>query len=131
VRVLAPSGEVIDDDPNASSLVLRIDHGDTSILLTGDAERESEETMVSRWDDWLDVDIVKVAHHGSRTSSTSFFVERTNPEFAIVSAGFNSYGLPSHEVMDRWERRGARVHLTRTLGAFCLSSYGTSFRTGC
>lgn len=131
LRVLAPSGQTIEDDPNASSLVLRIDHGDTSILLTGDAERESEETMVSRWDEWLDVDVVKVAHHGSRTSSAPFFVERTGPSFAVVSAGFNSYGLPSNLVIQRWEQRGAQVHLTRTDGAFCLLSNGRTFRTGC
>lgn len=131
VRVLAPTGDEVDEDPNASSLVLRIDHGKTSILLTGDAERASEESMVSRWNDWLDVDVIKVAHHGSRTSSTPFFVERVNPSTAVVSAGFNSYGLPSSDVIDRWEQGSAHIHLTRTDGAFCLWSDGRLFITGC
>lgn len=131
LRVLAPTGDETDDDPNASSLVLRIDHGETSILLTGDAERDSEETMASRWHDWLDVDMIKVAHHGSRTSSTPFFVERARPSKAVISAGFNSYGLPANEVIDRWKQAGALIHLTRTDGAFCLWSDGTSYWTEC
>lgn len=131
VRVLAPERGAVGDDENALSLVLHVRHGDTTLLLTGDAEAPSEASMTSRWDDFLQADVVKVGHHGSRTSSAPWFVSRIGADHAVVSVGRNGYGLPNTEILSRWARSGARVHVTRRDGAFCLSSYGTAYRTGC
>lgn len=94
-------------DPNDNSFVLRIDHGARSFLFTGDIEGHAEGTLVSS-DVRLDADVLKVPHHGSRTSSSEALLAAVSPSIAIVSAGaFNRYGHPHREVS---ERLRAAVH---------------------
>ena len=86
--------------------------GNRSILLTGDIEKAAE-TSFSRFPQPLRADVVKVPHHGSKTSSTEPFVLATKPVFAIVSVGRNSmFGHPHKEVVDRWQANGATVLTT-------------------
>ena len=97
-------------DANDNSLVLRITYGRRSFLLMGDAERHTEAALASRLGR---IDVVKVGHHGSRTSSTERFVDTTRPWLAVISAGLeNRYGHPHGEVLERWSR-GAD-HVART-----------------
>ena len=111
---------------NEASVVLRIEHGRTRWLLTGDAERGGEAALVAHYRPLLASDVVKVGHHGSRTSSTPAFVAAAGrPAFAVVSvARRNRYGLPDEEPLARWERTGAQTLLTSAEGAVWLRSDG-------
>lgn len=112
------------DDTNNGSLVLRIDYGDTSFLFTGDAETESEDDMIAAGAD-LSADVLKVGHHGSRSSSSSEFLQEVDPEYAIISVGAdNEYGHPTEEVLERLDSIGAEVYRTDEDGSVVVVSDG-------
>lgn len=126
IQVLAPiSGYLPMDTPkNNDSLVLRIRYGQHAFLLSGDAERPIEQRMLSE-NGVEPADILKVAHHGSRTSSTSEFLDAVNPIFAVISVGEgNSYGLPNRDVLDRLARRGTGVLRTDLDGLVSIRTDG-------
>ena len=113
---------------NNDSIVLRLQFGERSILLTGDIESQAEAGLLSRASNLL-VDAVKVAHHGSRTSSTDGFVNATHPKVAIISVGQNSmFGHPHREVVERWQNSGARVLTTGKSGMITLTTDGKDLR---
>lgn len=117
----APSG-------NNDSVVLRLRFGHRTFLLTGDAEADAEQALVTAGDD-LHCDAVKVAHHGSRTSSTEAFVNAAHPALAVVSVGADSpYGHPHTEVIERWRATGARVLTTGGSGTITLSTDGDDLK---
>jgi competence protein ComEC len=102
------------DDANLASTMLRVEYGTVSMLLVGDAERAEEEWVIDHADPaLLKADVLKVGHHGSRTSSTPRFLDAVAPRVALVSVGRgNSYGLPSASVLEEYARR--RIPLLRT-----------------
>jgi len=116
-------------DPNApsqnnDSVVIRLQFGESTVLLTGDIEKEAEAHILGTNND-VSADIVKVAHHGSRTSSTKSFVAATHPRFAIISVGRTSmFGHPHKEVVERWTRSGAEVLTTGTSGTITVTTDG-------
>jgi len=113
------------DDPNEASTILRVQYGARSVLLTGDAERGLEEWLLAQAADHLDVDLLKVAHHGSSSSSTPAFVDAVSPRLGLVSVGRdNSYGHPSPDVMQRLLDAGATVLRTDQLGTLILRTDG-------
>ena len=124
--VLAP----LDDsykDVNDHSVVLRMDYGETSILFTGDAEAASEKDMLERYgaSDWLDCDILKVGHHGSKTSSSEAFLKEVTPDYAVISAGEgNRYEHPSPTTLDRLKALGIPYYRTDTQGNIVFSTTG-------
>lgn len=124
LRVLGPSGPGLSS--NDASVVLLAEYGRTHWLLTGDAEGAGERAIVARYAPRLGADVVKVGHHGSRTSSTPGFVGATGrPTFAVVSvARRNRYGLPDEEPLGRWVATGAQTLLTSVEGAVWLRSDG-------
>lgn len=98
---------------NNASLVLQADIGGKKWLFTGDIEKETEIEMS---DEFEDIDVLKVAHHGSNSSSTQAFLDIAKPEYAIISAGKNNmYGHPHPAVIKRLE--GAEVYVTSVNGA--------------
>jgi len=109
---------------NNGSMVLRIRFGDKIILLTGDIEREAEQELL--WSpELLKADVVKIAHHGSRTSSIQPFIDATNADYAIISVGKKSlFGHPHAEVVKRWSRAGAKVMTTGERGTISVSTNG-------
>lgn len=114
---------------NDRSLVLKIVYGNTSVLMLGDVEAEAEQQLVARYGSMLKSDVVKVAHHGSRSSSTAELVRVTHPKYSIVSCGrHNHFGHPHRSVLSRWLRSGAEVLRTDLAGAIILTSNGTTFR---
>lgn len=89
------------DDANNSSLVLRVNYKDISVLFTGDIEDEAEEQILKSGEK-IKSTLLKVAHHGSDTSSTEEFIDAVSPEIAVISVGKdNSYGHPSERVLER------------------------------
>ena len=127
LRVLGPSPPLVArGEPNEASVVLLAEYGRTRWLLTGDAEVAGEAALVARYSEALRADVVKVGHHGSRTSSTAGLVAATGqPSFAVVSvARRNRYGLPNREPLARWKQTGAQTLLTSAEGAVWLRSDG-------
>ena len=117
--VLAPeSGYVNDNVPaNDDSLVLRLDFGNASALLEGDAERRSEDTMLER-KRLAPTTLLKVGHHGSKTSTNPEFLNAVTPRFAVISVGrHNTFGHPRSEVLARLEAAHVRTFRTDRFGA--------------
>ncbi|MEA2207129.1 MAG: competence protein ComEC [Blastocatellia bacterium] len=113
---------------NNQSLVLRVRYGESRILLTGDIEQAGEAGLLNQRLD-LRSDIVKVAHHGSRTSSTEAFVNATHPSLAVISVGRTSiFGHPHPEVVERWRHGGAQVLTTGECGMITIATDGRNLR---
>ncbi len=111
---------------NSDSLVLKIESDDASILFTGDIENEAEEDILYLGNR-LKSDILKVPHHGGRTSSSEDFINAVSPRIAAISAGRgNSFGHPHQETIERYERAGARVFRTDLNGAVIITRHGNS-----
>ena len=128
-RIDVLQGGAESDDANDGSVVLQVRYGRTRFLLTGDAEQGAERALVRRYGHRLRSDVVKVAHHGSRTSSTPAFVNAASdparPPLAVVSvAARNGYGLPDEEPLAMWKSVGAEVVTTAEAGAVWLRSDG-------
>jgi competence protein ComEC len=110
---------------NNDSIVLRVQFGERSVLLTGDIEKAAEQEILTSSPRLLHVDVVKTPHHGSRTSSTQAFVLATRPEYAIISVGRHSmFGHPHKEVVDRWQANGATVLTTGNCGTITVTTDG-------
>ncbi len=113
-----------DTSTNDDSVVLRIQFGENSILMTGDIEKAAERSLLASQQQ-LKADVVKVPHHGSRTSSTDPFVLATKPAFAIVSVGRHStFGHPHKEVVERWQANGATLLTTGNCGTITVVTDG-------
>lgn len=110
-------------DSNNGSLVCRLDYGDVSFLFTGDAETESEAAMLDSGVS-LDVDVLKVAHHGSNSSSSVAFLNAVDPDYAVISVGENSYGHPTQEVISRLCALDIEVLRTDELGTITFETDG-------
>ena len=95
---------------NDASLVVRLDYYDTSFLFMGDLEEDGEKHMLNILnDDIIDSDVLKVGHHGSKSSSSKAFLEKVTPEFAFIPVGKNTFGHPSEEVIKRLYSFGTSV----------------------
>lgn len=110
--------------PNANSVVIRLDYGDFSMLLAGDAEDQTEHRMLTK-DQNVRVKILKVGHHGSKYATAQAFVDRVKPEVAIISCGeWNRYGHPSQVVLDRLKNANAKVYRTDLQGEISITTRG-------
>lgn len=111
---------------NDQSIVLLAAVGGKKWLFTGDLGMEGENSMARKIKD-IDIDVLKVGHHGSKYSSSELFVERTNPVFAVISVGEkNRYGHPGKEVIERLEERGIQIFRTDEDGAVIYKFKGNS-----
>jgi competence protein ComEC len=128
VDVLSPFADRPPMSDNNESLVLRIRFGARSFLLTGDIEKEAEARLVGSNSD-LRADVLKVAHHGSKTSSTVGFLERVKPRHAVISvAKLSPFGHPHPEALARLQTTNARVWRTSECGAITISTDGDDLR---
>jgi competence protein ComEC len=125
-RFVATDGAapVLAPDPvrgvNDNSLVFAIRYAGRTVLFAGDLEAEGEEVLVDAG--LPPADVVKVAHHGSPTSSSDAFVAATHPALAVISCGVaNTFGFPSRAVVERWQAAGARVARTDLDGAITVT----------
>jgi competence protein ComEC len=127
LRVLAPDSLWMSGlrDPNAASVVTLVEYRDVRFLLTGDAEAGEEERLVERYGATLHAAVLKVAHHGSKTSSTPEFLAAVHPRLAIISVGAgNSYGHPSAETLAALARAGVAVMRTDRAGTIVVRTDG-------
>jgi competence protein ComEC len=132
LTVLAPDSAwtVAQRDANETSVVLRVDYGQHRLLLTGDAEQDEEAWLVAQHGrEALDVDVLKLGHHGSRTSSTPALLDATTPRLAIASVGAgNRYGHPSPETLLALLERDVPVLRTDIEGTVIVQSDGRTLR---
>jgi competence protein ComEC len=129
IEVLAPLADYVPGDTpkNNDSLVLRVRYGEHSFLLCGDVERPVERRMLQE-DEIQLTDVLKVAHHGSRTSSTEEFLTAASPLFAVISVGFeNSYGHPHRDVLQRLAEHRTAVYRTDRDGLVSIRTDGRRF----
>ena len=119
ITILAPNSAKYSDD-NDYSIVLMVEFEGVKLMLTGDAGKRSETEILeyaSKNGLDLDCDILKVAHHGSRTANTEAFITAVNPEYAIIMAEKgNKYGLPDEDVIERLEAHNTVVYQTMDVG---------------
>jgi len=109
---------------NNTSIVLRLEHGSTSFMFTGDAERELEQWMVNSGVD-LSANVLQIPHHGSSSSSTDAFLDAVNPTAAVISLGAdNTHGHPHRAVLDRLNARNIRIHRTDQMGTIRMITDG-------
>lgn len=122
VTVLAAGGD--GGEVNNTSIVLRIDHGERSFLLMGDAELESETKILDSGKN-VDVDLIKIGHHGSESSTGYRLLYEASPQYAVISCGQNnSYGHPDEAVMSRLRDAGVKVCRTDMQGHIVCRSDG-------
>ena len=126
VWVLNPLTGLTSSDQNDFSLVIALQHGSSRFLFTGDIPSQVENKLIQQGIS-LSADVLKVAHHGSKYSSTTEFLEAVSPQDAVISVGPNSYGHPTPEVIARLEAVGARTWYTSLNGTVRFSSDGESF----
>jgi competence protein ComEC len=118
---------------NDDSLVLRLRYGNQGLLLPGDAEKESEHTMLAENAvNELRADVLKIGHHGSKNSTMSEFLAAVQPRIGIISSGEgNPYGHPSPELLERLEKAGVRVYRTDRDGAVHVLTDGARLKISC
>jgi competence protein ComEC len=113
---------------NDRSLVLRLQYGAVRLLLTGDIEQSTERWLLAQGAD-MRADILKVPHHGSKTSTSLAFVQQVQPQVGIISTGAgNPFGHPHQQVLDVLMQQGVAVWRTDRHGAITITSDGTGYR---
>lgn len=126
IEILYPNYDANTDavSDNNHSIVLRLVYGERKILLTGDIEKETEAELLDA-PEFLQTEVVKVAHHGSKTSSTGSFINAVGAKLAVISVGKESpFGHPKPEVVERWKLSGAKVVTTGENGTISISTDG-------
>ncbi len=130
VEVLFPEQVFEVGDRNVNSLVVRVVYGESSWLLTGDIGIEQEEYLVGVYGEELQSDVLKLGHHGSKTSSSQLFLDAAAPSLAIISAGKdNRYGHPAEEVVARVAGAGVPMLATFEVGTIITESDGQQITT--
>lgn len=126
VDMLAPTRSY--DDSNNMSAVVKVTYGQTSFLLTGDAESASEKDMIASGAD-LQADVLLVGHHGSNSSTTLSFLKKVNPKYAVIQVGKgNTYGHPKSAILSRLQKQGVEVFRNDRQGTVEVDSDGSSIQ---
>jgi len=132
-QVLGPPEPYLDNDGrNENSIVLKLTHGETSFLLTGDAEDDQEAYLVDKYGDQLQATVLKAGHHGSSSSTSGDLLDAVQPGAVVISSAYDSqYGHPADEVLQRLHDRSIPTYWTGTHGNVVLVSdgAGVSVRT--
>ena len=122
IEVVAPK-KIDYDEQNNNSVVIKLTYGDDKFLFTGDAEKSEEDGI------WTNIkcDVLKVGHHGSDSSSSSNFLKKVEPSYAVISCGLhNSYGHPTDDVLKRLDDRNIDVYRTDLQGTIVFTSDGSN-----
>lgn len=114
------------NEPNANSIVVRLDYGSFSMLLAGDAEEQTEHRLLTK-DLNLEARVLKVGHHGSKYATSADFLARVKPQIAIVSCGaWNRYGHPAQSVLDRLKAANVKLYRTDLNGEITITTRGAA-----
>jgi len=127
--VMGPEGQKFNADPNEHSLILNVIYGESEFLFTGDAGIHQEKRLTEIYGDLLDTDLLKVGHHGSRTSSGDIFLNHVTPEIAVISlAENNRFRHPHPEAVNRLGRSKAELLFTSKERAIIVETNGRSIQ---
>ncbi len=125
LAIYSPATDPTFLESNTSSIVAKLSYGEIDFMLTGDAPLNIEDYLVATYGAELESEVLKLGHHGSKTSSGENFLKAVSPEYAVVSAGKdNSYGHPHQEVVDRVVSNGINLLSTQTDGAITFVTDG-------
>ncbi len=125
ILIFSPNGDVRDLESNTSSIVAQLRYGDIEFMLTGDAPISIEEYLSRTFGKDLESEVLKLGHHGSRTSSGEIFLDTVKPEYGVVSAGKdNTYGHPHSEVAENLQKRDINMLNTADSGTIVFKSDG-------
>lgn len=126
IHILSPNGDTTNWESNNASVVVQVVYGDIEFMLTGDAPSSIEDYLVGAYGADLESEVLKLGHHGSKTSTSEKFLDTVSPEYAVVSAGLdNRYGHPHTSVMSRVFERDIQTFSTATEGTITFKSDGT------
>ncbi|WP_311174128.1 lamin tail domain-containing protein [Halobellus ordinarius] len=128
VQVLGPPEPYLENEArNENSIVLKLTHGQTSFLLSGDAEDDQEAYLVEQYGSQLDSTVLKAGHHGASSSSSGRFLDAVAPAAVVISSGYdNQYDHPTPEVLQRLADRSLPAYWTGTHGDIVLVSDGSA-----
>ncbi|MDD2934909.1 MAG: ComEC/Rec2 family competence protein [Candidatus Pacebacteria bacterium] len=125
LSVLFPVGDTSDFETNTASVILKLVYRENSFLFTGDSPQVIEKYLVGAFGNELDTDVLKLGHHGSKTSSSELFLGFVSPEYAIASVGKdNRYGHPHKEVLDLLDKMDINLFRTDESGMIVFESDG-------
>lgn len=111
------------DDSNDTSVVAKLSYGESSFLFTGDISSKTEKLLED-----IDVDVLKVSHHGSKYSTSDDLISKTSPLLSVIQVGKNSYGHPTEEVLTRLNNSGIKVLRNDTNGNIKIVSDGINYK---
>lgn len=128
LQVLFPDRDISSLSTNNGSLIMHLIYGKTSVLLMGDAPQAMENYLVSLDGEKLKSNILKVGHHGSKTSTSEIFVSAVSPQYAVISVDKdNKYGHPNKETLDVLDKNKVEILRTDEIGRITFVSDGLSF----
>lgn len=126
IDILWPSEKdmIVDNWINNNSLVFKLVYKDFSIMFTGDIEEEAEKAILEQYSDninKLQANILKIAHHGSKTSTTEKFLKTVSPKIALIGVGKNNkFGHPNGQVIERLKANKVKIYRTDEDGEICI-----------
>ncbi len=128
LQVLFPDRNVDQVSSNTGSIVMKLIYGDTSVILQGDSVSNIEQYLLELDGNYLKSDILKVGHHGSRTSTIEEYVAKVSPKWAVISSGIeNSYGHPHKETIATLKKLNIFTYNTCNNGSIFFESDGKNF----
>ena len=117
------------ESTNNRSGIFKIVYGETSFLFTGDVEKNVENIYARKYKNFLDSDVLKAGHHGSKTSSSEVFLNYITPNYSLISAGFkNKFGHPAEEIIQRLQKYGSIIYRSDLQKAVVLRSDGKQIK---
>lgn len=123
---------ISDNSINNNSLVCKLNYKNYSMLFTGDIEAIAEKAILKKYSKNLNIlksDILKVAHHGSKTSSITEFIEKIKPKYAIIGVGEdNKFGHPSDSTIQNLEKANIRIYRTDKMGEIEIKTNGKEIK---
>jgi len=129
LQILFPTGDVSRFETNTASIVSKLVYKKNSFLFTGDSPKNIEKYLVNSLGDLLKVDVLKLGHHGSKTSTSELFLGFTNPLYAIISAGLNNrYGHPHKEILDLLDKFKLKILKTYEKGNIIFQTDGQNLK---
>jgi len=128
MTILSPRGDTSNWQSNNASIIAKLSYGEIDFMLTGDAPSGIEDYLVSVYGEFLESEVLKLGHHGSKTSTSELFLRAVSPEVTVVSAGKdNRYGHPSSAVVERVSEYGAGIVSTAEGGTIRFVTDGKEF----
>lgn len=127
--IIFPTQNTTGWETNEASIVGKLTYGETSFIFTGDSPQDIEKYLVGKYGSFLDSDVLKVGHHGSKGSNSELFVGTVSPAFSVISVGLNNrYNHPSPEAVEILGKFGGQILETLNIGMVNFESDGKTIR---